>query len=128
MPILWFLIMPISVSQNMPSEYVYIRACKHASLFKPTSVSKMTFSIHPYLDLKRHPSVYGPVRVSNNSSVYLTIMLQKCPCVYHQIFVYEPKRVFEDAFLFMPIFGFPRTTSSICLYFDPKNAPQCTPM
>ena len=46
---------------------------------------------------------------------------QKCLCVYAQIFVYKLKSVSEDAFLFILIFGFPRTTSSICLYFNLKK-------
>ena len=51
----------------------------------------MIFSIHPYLDLKRHPSVYGPVRFSNNASVYLPIMLQKCP-VYMTKFLFMSQK------------------------------------
>lgn len=77
----------IIVSQNMPSEYVYIRACKHASLFTPTSGFPKWLPLYTHIWIsKDNPSVYGPVRVSNNASVYLPIMLPKMPLCICQNF------------------------------------------
>lgn len=100
--------MPISVSQNTPPEYVYIRACsKHASLFSPTSGFPKWLSLYTHIWISKDTPLSMDLRESLTMLLYISLWCsQKCLCVYAQIFVCEPKSVSKDAFLFMLIFEF----------------------